>query len=230
MKTGSVCIETLHKDRVGEAASVLASCFVQHNPLHKALRIDQIRYQQHLVRLLQSLQQTNAGNIAHSFVACENNEEKNEEATILGVIVGFDFNLNITIEPARELAPLFTLLRALSRPWALKQKPANGDYFLVDMAAVASHASGLGIYQALRQRVTESARDAGFSFIIGELSSTATQHVLVEKADHEVVNEINIASFAHGDGQPFKDVKSPATVQLVISRIHSADNQTGLHA
>ena len=58
---------------------------------------------------------------------------------------------------------------------------SGGDALLVDMAAVLPAHAGKGIYQALRTEINIRAKSLGYKYIIGELTSSATQKVVLEK-------------------------------------------------
>lgn len=70
-----------------------------------------------------------------------------------------------------------------------------GECVLVDMAAVSSSATGFGVYQRLRDAIATRARAAGFRWIVGELSSSSTQYVCIDKLAQTIVTRIFYKDF-----------------------------------
>ena len=91
---------------------------------------------------------------------------------------------------------------------------APGDALLVDMAAVPLAHTGKGIYQALRTEISIRAKSLGYKYIIGELTSSATQKVVLEKMGHRKRAEIAFAGFTLNGTRPFASITNPQTVIL----------------
>ena len=82
------------------------------------------------------------------------------------------------------------------------------------MAAVPSAHAGKGIYQALRAEISIRAKSLGYKYIIGELTSSATQKVVLEKMGHRKRAEIAFAEFTLNGRLPFAAITDPKTVIL----------------
>jgi hypothetical protein len=112
------------------------------------------------------------------------------------------------------LAPVAALTSALWDRYAAFHPTPPGVAVLVDMAAVASDHGGVGVYQAMRHEVHARARSQGFTKVVGELSSSATQHVVIEKLGHTKRVEIAFTEFEHMGSYPFRGIKDPRAIIL----------------
>lgn len=136
---------------------------------------------------------------------------------LIGCIIPAPFPSNFSnihkLSPKRRSIAL--LLQALEESY-LSGNPPLRDTILIDLAVVSSQARGRGIYQRLRKEIQVSAKKAGFRNIAGELSSTATQKVCVQKFGQRVVAEIYFAQYKEKDRYPFSSITTPTSIQLVI--------------
>ena len=82
------------------------------------------------------------------------------------------------------------------------------------MAAVPPAHAGKGIYQALRKEISIRAKSLGYKYIIGELTSKATQKVVLEKMGHLKSAETAFAEFTLNGRLPFAMITDPKTVIL----------------
>jgi len=114
-----------------------------------------------------------------------------------------------------ELDPLNALLHSLEAPYIKSAKITQGDVLKVDIAVVAPHARGRGIYEQLRPSAQEAAAMAGYRRVVGELSSKATQSLCVGKWKQRVLNEIEYAQFEYKNRLPFAHIREPVSIQLV---------------
>ena len=140
-----------------------------------------------------------------------------DKGNILGCLIACDFlgHETPTAQIPARFKPLSALLHQLESEYLKKRSIDTGDCMLVDLAVVSRQASGLGIYQKLRDEAKELARVAGFRYLVGELSSAATQHVCVNRMGHSVITEVEYATFEY-DGQfPFAQINQPTSIQLV---------------
>nr|MBX2838286.1 hypothetical protein [Gammaproteobacteria bacterium] len=55
---------------------------------------------------------------------------------------------------------------------------------------------------------------AGFRSVVGELSSSATQHLCINKFGHTVQAEIAYESFMYEGENPFSKIKEPPSIIL----------------
>ncbi len=82
------------------------------------------------------------------------------------------------------------------------------------MAAVPPAHADEGIYQALRTEISIRAKSLGYKYIIGELTSTATQKVVLEKMGQRKSAKIAFAKFTLNDRLPFATITDQKTVIL----------------
>ena len=107
-----------------------------------------------------------------------------------------------------------TLFEELEAIYMQARHLAPGDALLVEMAAVPLAHTGKGIYQALRTEISIRAKSLGYKYIIGELTSSATQKVVLEKMGHRKRAEIAFAEFNLNGRLPFAAITDPKTVIL----------------
>ena len=82
------------------------------------------------------------------------------------------------------------------------------------MGAVSSAARGQGIYQRMRATAHEVARDKGYKRVLGELSSAATQHVVLNQLGHRKMVEILFSEFRYSETLPFASIENPPSIIL----------------
>ncbi|MEM7292239.1 MAG: hypothetical protein AAF420_02430 [Pseudomonadota bacterium] len=85
---------------------------------------------------------------------------------------------------------------------------------MVDLAVVAREAGGRGVYKNLRLQAQTLAKIEGFETCVGELSSAATQHVLMNKFGHRVVAEVEFAEFEFDGKKPFASISDPTSIVM----------------
>ena len=82
------------------------------------------------------------------------------------------------------------------------------------MGAVSSLAAGQGVYQKLRNAAQNNAKELGYRFVVGELSSASTQHVVLNKLGHSKVAEVLFSSFEFAGSRPFASINEPESIVL----------------
>jgi len=87
------------------------------------------------------------------------------------------------------------------------------------MAAVKQSAAGLGAYRAMRKFLTPVAHRRGFRFILGELSSAATQHVVLNQMGHRNMAEVDFTSFKFERSRPFSSITHPSKIIMAEGRL-----------
>ncbi len=187
-----------------EAFALAAEVFVESSTLHRALGIGLEEYRNYL---RQSFAEMLAEDLSVAAV-----DEKS--GRLSGCLIATDFAGQFTAqrEPSGRFAPLAALTAALCDQYGPAPNP--GQAMLVDMGAVLPGYAGHGVYKQLRKAVEVRARNRGFQTIIGELSSAATQHVILNRLGHRKVAEISFASFEHDGGFPFAAITEPASIVL----------------
>lgn len=195
-----------------ELVSFVCAEFLAGSVLHRALDISLPEYSHYMAEpICALLQQEN------SFVAIDEADQ-----TVAGCILAGDFRPTETDQqvhdkPVPEFArPINALLNSLEQQYE-SQRPLNSTQatLLVDIAVVAPRARGQGLYTRLREAVHKRALQRGYTSVVGELSSVATQHLCVEKLGHRVICEIPYRSFEFDGQYPFASIKEPASIQLV---------------
>jgi GNAT superfamily N-acetyltransferase len=200
-------LESRYRDA---AFAVLTREFVSRSQPHRALAIELDEYRDHLwPGFLFMVDQ------GHSFVAVDTHDE------VIGCLVACDYCVASPPVPTNagsvrhKMAPLLALLATLDRHYREQREPVVGQTLLVDMAVVSPQAAGGGVYRHLREAAHDHARRCGFTRVVGELSSAATQHVCVNIFRHQVKARISFASFVYQGTRPFAALTDPPDVVLV---------------
>ncbi|MEM7258402.1 MAG: hypothetical protein AAF404_13575 [Pseudomonadota bacterium] len=115
------------------------------------------------------------------------------------------------------------LLQALENQY-LQTNHKLQKALMVDIASVSRTAGGHGIYQQLRQDIQSIAANAGYTHIVGALSSAITQRVCVEKMQQKIVAEIIYQHYRDNGEAPFFSISHTRSIQLVVSNLQSQPN------
>lgn len=118
-----------------------------------------------------------------------------------------------------KLAPVTALSAQLTAQYLAHRQPQPGQSALVDMAAVLPAYRKMGLYADLRRAFADHARARGFQYVVGELSSPVTQHVVVAQMEHDIVAKIAFADFTHAGQHPFQSITSPTHILLTEGRL-----------
>lgn len=190
-----------------EAAFNLASeTFAQGSTLHRALGVSLNEYREYLWPSFLTMVEEGL-----SIVAIDTDTEQ-----VVGCLILSDFQPHVIsneIAPGR-LAALSVLTQHLCREYNNHRTIIPGEAVLVDMGAVSSLAAGQGVYQKLRNAAQNNAKNLGYRFVIGELSSASTQHVVLNKLGHRKVAEVFFSSFEFDGSRPFAGINEPESIIL----------------
>lgn len=180
--------------------------FVADSTLHRALGIELDVYRSYLWPSF--CEMVGQG---HSLAAVSQDTQE-----VVGCVIAADFAKPLEKQPIvpKEFTPLLALATRLSRDYVKHREVTANEALLVDMGAVSTEYRGSGLYRTLRQAVQARAKQSGFKHIIGELSSAATQHVILDKLGHHKVSEVIFADFAHKGTYPFSSIRSPHSIIL----------------
>lgn len=193
----------LHSEQAFELATKV---FIAGSTLHMALDIGLNDYRKYLRRSFEAM-------IAEglSVVAID---QDNEE--VIGCLIVSDFHRHISpsFNGDCKFAPLAALTSELCAQYQSYRSINSGQAILVDMGAMSSNASGKGIYQQMRSFVQENAKQLGFKSVVGELSSSATQHVVLEKMGHKKIAEVFFKDFKYAGQKPFNSINNPLSIIL----------------
>ncbi|MGA1186738.1 MAG: hypothetical protein ACO3WT_05275 [Candidatus Puniceispirillaceae bacterium] len=197
-------------DRWCEAAFDLATeVFVRHSSLHLAVGATLSSYRAYVAAdfcrdVLDGL----------SLVAIDRLSN-----TLIGVLLVRDF-----IKPASvpindpRYAPIAAVTSQLAAIYRHRRHIVAGEVALVDMAAVNPIYAGQGVYRALRMALVAHAYDSGYRYVVGELSSTVTQRLVLDQLHHKNCAELVIADFIYGGKRPFAAIHTPAKIILAEGR------------
>ena len=140
---------------------------------------------------------------------------------IAGCIIVTDFHSAIPPAPdgSDPLAPVTALTRQLALRYKELRPLPPGKVILIDMAAVAEAHGGRGIYRGLRNAAQARAKALGYQRVVGELSSAATQHVVLKHLGHENLAEIAYRDFTFQGDQPFSSIAEPHGIILAEGKL-----------
>lgn len=124
--------------------------------------------------------------------------------------------------PDTVFAPVAALTSSLCRAYRSHRSFGSGEVALLDMAGVDPRWTGHGIYTKLRSAAQERARQKGYEFIVGELSSAATQHVVLEQFGHKVIARQNLAEFEFQNTHPFANIQNPKEIILAEGNLRAS--------
>lgn len=202
----TVEILPLEAGRVGDAFDLATRVFVTGSTLHRALSIGLEEYRAYLRKSFEAM----AGE-GLSVVAVDA-----ESGAVGGCLIASDFYHHVNGSGAvpEKFAPLAALTGALCAQYRADTEIVPGEVVLADMAAVTPELSGQGVYGLMRAAAQQGAKSKGFQRITGELSSTATQHLVMDKLGHSKRAEIAFERFAFDGRYPFRAIKQPHSIVL----------------
>ena len=139
-----------------------------------------------------------------------------ETGAVLGAIIATDLMECLSPSPPTDprFAPISALTQRLLKFHIGDTQPQTGSIALVDMGFTAPEARGHGIYTKLRVAVHDHLKELGYNRVLGELSSVATQHVVLDKFGHRAISEITFKDFEYGGETPFAAITEPSSIIL----------------
>ena len=193
------------------AFDLVTEVFVSASTLHKALHINLEEYRPYLKASYHEMASSGL-----SVVAID--EETDDVA---GCLIGYDFHDHIKSKSnaPEKFAPLSALSNALCSSFIKEHSPSPRDIAYLDMAAIAPAYLGQGIYQNMRTFAHTKAKELGFKSVLGELSSAATQHFVLNKMGHTKQAEIWFEQFDHNGTKPFQSIKEPKSIILAQGQL-----------
>ena len=200
-------IHSLDESHAEQAFALASLNFATQSVLHKTLGAELEEYRAYL-------RPTFFDDLGNGLSLMATDQDSGE---LMGILVVRDFSKQRFAgalphqDKYDQISALFEELEAI---YLQTRQPAAGDALLVDMAAVPSAHAGKGIYQALRAEISNRAKSLGYKYIIGELTSSATQKVVLEKMGHRKCAEIAFAEFTFQGTRPFASISDPKTVIL----------------
>lgn len=203
----SVKIERLTESNYKEAFELVTEIFATSSVLHNAVGLEVDVYRTHMHDWFKYVSEQNL-----SIVAIDTQSD-----TVVGCLLACDYASANQFSQATpdKLKSINAILAALDDIYRTSRQIRPGECLLVDMAAVTASATGRGIYRALRERIHDMARAAGFRKVIGELSSTVTQQLCIKQFRHTVMAEIEYQSFRYNGVEPFASIQNPKSIILV---------------
>ena len=179
--------------------------------LHKALNINLEEYRPYL--------QVSFEDMASSGLSVAAIDTKTDD--VIGCLIGCDFYDHIkskSIAPSK-FAPLSALSTALCQSFIEQRKPNAREIAYLDMAAIAPDYLNQGIYQEMRKYTHAHAKQRGFQSVIGELSSAATQHFVLNKMGHTKQAEVSFEYFEYQGKNPFQSIQEPTSIILAEGQL-----------
>lgn len=205
--TFNIDILPLSKENSDAAFSLACSVFVDASVLHEAVGVSIKEYREYMRGSFETMRKQEL-----SLVAIDSSTNE-----IIGCLIACDYTSQVQNPSAipDTLKPINALLQDLDNIYRGTQRVTAGQCLLVDMAIVSPLARGLSVYSRMREAIHMVGRAVGFTKVVGELSSAATQHVCINKFGHRVCAEIEYASFEYSGRRPFAKIKEPLSIQLV---------------
>ncbi len=210
--TKAVHVASITEATIEECFALATKTFIGGSTLHQALGIGLAEYTDYLWPSFKDM------------IALGYSLEARDGATgkLLGVMVTTDWkSISNPRSVPKKFEPLIAIGDDLSAQYADYREVLKGDALLVDMGVVDPAARGLGVYKKLRQETHELAAKNGFRFVLGELSSAATQHVVCHNFGHNVVAEIDFNRFEFEGHFPFATIESPKSIVMTEGEIGS---------
>lgn len=196
-------IRPLESDLIEPAFALATRVFSAGSTVHRALGIGLEEYRAYLRA---SFEEMVAEGLSVAAIDAATGD-------MMGCMIVTDFHGQLTDNscPPAKFAPLAALTGALCDQYA---RIGPGEVILVDMGAVSDKAAGMGAYQRMRAAVQNGARAKGYQRVVGELSSAATQHVVLNRLGHKKLAEIQFADFEFGGKRPFQTITDPPSILL----------------
>ncbi len=202
----AINIQSLDSARLEQAFELSTQVFIEASSLHKALGIGLAQYQCYLRKPFENMVAEGL-----SLAAIDSDSD-----ALLGCLIVTDFaSQSATMaECPDDIAPIVALTSELAQQYATKRQLSPSEAILVDMGAVSSIARGTGVYKQMRRAINSVAKQKGFRWVLGELSSSATQHVVIKQMKHRIMAEVGFQSFVFNGELPFKTIKEPPSIIL----------------
>ena len=201
-------ITPLSADQVPAAFELATRTFLQSSTMHQALHVTLEEYQAYLRPGFDAL-------VAEGL---SSGATDTSSGKLVGCMIVGDYYPCLRARGAvsGKFSPLVGITRKLRSRFEKQHVVRSGQIALVDMGAVDPIAAGKGVYQALRQRTHRLVQSRGFAKIAGELSSAATQHVVIEKLGHVPVARQSFQDYTHEGQRPFLHITQPRDYVLAI--------------
>ena len=211
MTNPDILIQPLGAELAPAAFDLATSVFVAGSTLHQALGITLEAYRTYLHNGFQQMVQEGLSVVAQ--------DKKTGE--VLGCLIVTDFHAHLHPTPPQDAAfsPLAALTAALVAKYRTQRSIDPGEVILVDMGAVSPAARGLGLYKSMRQAAHQRAQTRGFTHVVGELSSAATQAYVLGHLGHQNIAEVPFQSFEHNGTHPFYRITDPQCLVLAEGRL-----------
>ncbi|MEM7068896.1 MAG: hypothetical protein AAF478_08415 [Pseudomonadota bacterium] len=202
----AISCEIIDQQRLEPAFELVTQVFVQSSTLHQAMAVDLDKYRQYLYPSFLAM-------IGERLSIAAMDDQTNE---ILGCLIVTELGApqEIVQGTPEYLKPIAALTAELCLRYRQRRPYVGGEVVLVDMGAVSPSAGGKGVYQTLRNVAQETARDRGFRYVVGELSSAATQHVIINKLGHRKMAEVSFNEFDYEGRRPFQSISEPRSIIL----------------
>ena len=162
--------------------NLVTKVFTSLSPLHNELGISLNDYRTYLRPSFELM-------VAEGLSVCAIDANNGK---LLGSIIITDFykSCQLSMDDNKVLSPISAITSELRNNYKNKRIFQPQEAILFDMAAVLKNSQNRGIYQKMRSTAQNFAKNSGFKFVIGELSSGATQSVVLKKLKHKKFHAI----------------------------------------
>lgn len=119
-----------------------------------------------------------------------------------------------TGEKNKKLAPIFGLLKEVSKPFLKDKRFHKGKIAHIMIAAVDINHRGLGLSTEIEMAVIEQAARRGFEFAYTEFSNELSEKVSKQFNTLKMLNRIKYDDFSMDSRYPFKGIKGSASAYV----------------
>jgi len=188
------------------AFELVTEVFVEASTLHRALKAGLGEYREFLRPSFKAM-------VSEGLSVAAVHKSSNKLAGCM-IVTDFHNQSTQTLNTHPIFSPMSALTVELCKQYSQKRLTRAGQAILVDMGAVSKDARNAGVYQEMRSVVHETAAKRGFQRVIGELSSIATQNVVLQKLGHRKMAEVDFETFKFKGRYPFQKIEEPASIIL----------------
>lgn len=199
----ALTVRPLDRSHHGPAFALATDVFCRRSTLHRALGVDLETYRAYLHRPFAKMLADGLSVVAV------------EDGAVVGCLIATDMAaMDPPADPSGPYPALAALQAHLMHAYRQRRDLSPGVAALVDMGAVADAACGRGLYTRMRLALHDLARRHGYRYVVGELSSTATQHVVLTVLGHRPVARIAFDTFTLNGTRPFRSIIDPPAIIL----------------
>lgn len=204
-------IETLAEEHVKSTIELFVKSFCDSEPVTKHLNIQHADYIPFATEVVQKAVKEGLSKVAvdhqHKVIAC-----------CLAEDLADPFIPKLAHYP--KLAPVFTLLTKLSRPFLAGKKFAKNKIAHVWIAAVDSDYRGHRLSIETDKACAELLARKGYDFVYAEFTNPLSERIVNQYNLYDKLNQIRYKDFKteRGEANPFADVEGNASSYIIVIR------------